>query len=118
MAILDWMKELPLAAIYKERLADSEKQIRALELKVIQLAEEKAVLQARLEECEHQRRALDEQIVKVNHGNPDGYVCDHCGSPRLRRTGNRPDPTFGGLGVKQAVFTCEACGLESAFTPR
>lgn len=43
------------------------------------------------------------------------YVCDHCGSSNLRRTGNRPDPTFGNLGVKQAVFVCEDCGKESAF---
>ena len=44
-----------------------------------------------------------------------GRTCDHCGSYRLRRTGNRPDPTFGDLGVKQAVYACEACGKESAY---
>lgn len=46
-----------------------------------------------------------------------GYVCDHCGSPALTRIGNRPDPTFGTVGVKQEVFRCEACSKESAFTP-
>lgn len=44
-----------------------------------------------------------------------GYVCDHCGSSDLKRTGSRPDPTFGALGVKQAVFLCESCGKESTF---
>lgn len=44
-----------------------------------------------------------------------GYVCDHCGSSMLKRIGNRPDPTFGSLGVKQAVFLCESCSKESAF---
>jgi len=46
------------------------------------------------------------------------YVCDHCGSPELKRTGSRPDPTFGPLGVKQAVFVCNSCGKESFFTPK
>lgn len=44
-----------------------------------------------------------------------GYVCDHCGSSDLKRTGSRPDPTFGALGVKESVFLCESCGKESAF---
>lgn len=44
-----------------------------------------------------------------------GDVCDHCGSEQLKRTGNRPDPTFGDLGIKQAVFVCLSCGRESVF---
>lgn len=46
------------------------------------------------------------------------YICDHCGGLGLRRTGNRPDPIFGDLGVKQSVFVCESCGKESAFQQR
>ena len=36
--------------------------------------------------------------------------CDHCGSHRLKRAGNRPDPMFGEVGIKQAIFTCLDCG--------
>ncbi len=48
--------------------------------------------------------------------NPKGHHCDHCGGVKLRRTGNRPDPTFAAVGVKQALYSCLSCGKESAFT--
>ena len=48
-------------------------------------------------------------------GNPSGYVCDHCGSIKLKRTGSRPNATFENLGVKDAIFICEDCGKESSF---
>lgn len=43
------------------------------------------------------------------------YVCDHCASPNLVRTGSIPDPIFGDLGKKQSVFRCDDCGKESGF---
>ncbi len=49
MAILDWLKEIPLSAIYKERLVDSEKQIALLEKENAALKQENTVLKARLE---------------------------------------------------------------------
>jgi chromosome segregation ATPase len=78
LAILDWLKEAPLSAVYKERLVDSEKQISALEQKVINLdskvsalEQEKIELQARLENSEQDRRALEEQIKqKIVHASP------------------------------------------------
>jgi DNA-binding PadR family transcriptional regulator len=48
--------------------------------------------------------------------NPKGHHCDHCGSAKLRRTGSKPDPTFGDVGIKQALYTCIDCGKESGFT--
>ena len=48
MAILDWIKEVPLSAVYKERLVDSEKQISALEKKVSMLETENIELKSRL----------------------------------------------------------------------
>jgi DNA-directed RNA polymerase subunit RPC12/RpoP len=48
--------------------------------------------------------------------NPKDHRCDHCGSNQLRRTGSRPDPTFHGVQIKQAVYSCIACGKESGFT--
>lgn len=121
MAILDWIKEIPLSAIYKERLVESEKQILALERQIATLQQEDSDLAARLEQSEQNRRALEEQIknelVKRHNRNPDGYVCDHCASSNLRRTGSRPDPTFGRLGIKRKVFMCDDCGKESSFMP-
>lgn len=48
--------------------------------------------------------------------NPKGHPCDHCGSTRLRRTGSRPDATFGDAGIKEALYKCLDCGKESGFT--
>ena len=68
---------------------------------------------AKVPELEARIAALEAKL----DGQPAGYVCDHCGSRALTRTGSRPDPTFGPLGIKQAVFRCGQCGQESAFTP-
>jgi DNA-binding MarR family transcriptional regulator len=54
-------------------------------------------------------------LAADGESNPQGYHCDHCGSIRLRRAGNRPNPTFGELGIKDALFSCLECGKESAF---
>lgn len=59
---------------------------------------------------------IKSQFTIPQSGNSSEYVCDHCGSPQLKRTGNRRDPTFGVLGIKQAVFVCQDCGKESTFT--
>ena len=37
MAILDWLKEIPLSAVYKERLFDSVKQVSLLEAENVSL---------------------------------------------------------------------------------
>lgn len=61
-------------------------------------------------------RELEQQLDALTSGHVSGYCCDACGSPRVRRTGSRPDPTFGVLGVKEGLFTCDVCGHVSAFT--
>lgn len=90
----------------------------ALKNQVFDLKKEKSLLNIKLDKSEDQRRALDEQIMKIQSDTSSGYFCDHCGSPKLKRIGNRPDRTFGKLGVKQAVFSCLKCGQESAFIDR
>lgn len=60
-----------------------------------------------------EKHDLEQRLL--HRDNPRGYGCDHCGSQNLKRTGNRVDPVFGRLGGKQALFTCNACGKESAF---
>jgi len=55
-------------------------------------------------------------IAAAQPNNPRGHHCDHCGSNQLRRTGSRPDAHFAAVGIKQAMYSCIACGKESAFT--
>lgn len=73
MAILDWVKELPLSAVLKERLVDSEKQVSALEhksidleAKVLGLEQDKLELASRLQQSEQNRRALEKRIVEIH----------------------------------------------------
>jgi len=75
-------------------------------------------LQAEINPFKREVQRLKDEIHKSALGNPEGMVCIHCGSPRLKRIGSRPDPTFGVLGVMQPAFSCLACGKESAFTPK
>jgi ribosomal protein L37AE/L43A len=61
---------------------------------------------------------LESRVAKLEQSGSaaaSGYFCDHCGSGNLKRSGNQPHPTFGHMGVKQAVFTCNECGRKSAF---
>jgi len=108
------------AAILRERLSLAADQYSALEKKVTELEAKTVELQAENTQLESETSKLHEQVRNLKgratqNTNPSGYVCDHCGSSNLKRTGSRPDPTFGPLGVKEAVFLCESCGKESAF---
>ena len=114
------------AAILRERLELANEQYAVLERRCQQLDEQVAMLeeenqrlQSDIEQARQQIRHLDKVLhEKSTHNqNPHGYVCDHCGSTNLNRTGSRPDPIFGDLGTKQEVFTCADCGKESSFTP-
>lgn len=114
MGILDLLKEVPLSAVLREKIVGLESENKFLK-------EENSLLKIKLQESEDKRRALEQQIeqkfIKTHNSNPDGYVCDYCGSLNLRRTGSRPDPTFGVLGIKRKIFVCDDCGKESSFVP-
>lgn len=88
-----------------------------LKQKVLVLESKNEALGLNLGEAKEKIRKLEKQISDIHNINPNGYVCDHCGSSSLKRTGSRSDPTFGELGVKQKIFTCNECEKESAFTP-
>jgi len=109
------------ATILRERITLLNEQYAAVEKQIVALKQEVANLQRENESLKLDKRQLQEQVVrlttKLSHNtNPHGYVCDHCGSPQLKRTGSRPDPIFFEVGIKQAIFSCEACGKESGFT--
>jgi FtsZ-binding cell division protein ZapB len=102
------------ATILRERIALANDQYAALEKKVIGLQSENERLKSDNSKLQEKIRDLEKRIS--HNSNPHGYVCDHCGSPNLKRTGSRSDPTFGDLGIKQAIFSCTVCGKESVFT--
>jgi len=110
------------SVILKERIALAREQYAALERKVIELERKVSELKAENEglridiiQVNEEKRVCQDHLEFFHNTNPNGYVCDHCGSPSLKRTGNRLHQDFGVLGTKEALFTCESCGKESAF---
>ena len=101
------------ASILKEHLALVRAEYKALERKNTDLQAENESQKHELNQNNSRINSLQNELKSIK----SIYVCDHCGSPDLKRTGNKPDPTFGDMGVKQKVFTCNLCGKESAFTP-
>lgn len=135
MGLLDGFEKLinehGSATILKERIALANDKYSLLENKNKILEETNTLLEKKIKTLEMENQTfhlnvqqgkqrisqLETQLDKIHSSNPHGYVCDHCGSPSLTRKGSRPDPTFGDLGIKQKLFTCDMCGKESAFTP-
>lgn len=136
MGFLDGLEKLinehGSATIFKERLSLAKEQYSALESenailkqKIKELQSEIKILKTKnqtlklnYQQAAQKIRLLENQISIIHNSNPEGYVCDYCASPSLTRTGSRPDPIFGDLGIKQKIFSCDECGKESAFTPR
>lgn len=104
------------SAILKERLTILKDQYADIEKAKAELQAKNGVLQSELDKERARADRLQAELSALKSGTFAKYVCDHCGSPELKRTGNRPDPTFGDLGIKQAVFQCSVCNKESAFT--
>lgn len=99
----------------KNKMLEENNSVLANKIDILQ--KENQTLRHNLKQTEQKVGQLEEKLSKVHNSNSDGYVCDHCGSSSLTRTGSRSDPTFGVLGVKQKLFSCDVCGKESAFTP-
>ena len=102
--------------ILKERLTILKDQYAEIEKEKAKLQSENGALQAELAKERERANRAEAELTALRSGTFAKYVCDHCGSPSLKRTGNRPDPMFGDLGIKQLVFQCSACSKESAFT--
>lgn len=97
------------ANILRERIALANDQHAALEKKAAALEAENKKLQLANSRLEEKCRELQQKISQGSNSNPDGHHCDHCGGQNLKRTGARPDPTFGDLGIKEAIFSCQDC---------
>ncbi|GAA5785104.1 hypothetical protein [Chitiniphilus shinanonensis] len=103
------------SAILKDRLTILKDMYAEIEKACAELQAKNGALQSELEQERSRADRLQNELDTLKSGVFAKYVCDHCGSPKLTRKGNRPDPTFGDLGVKQLIFSCQACGQESAF---
>lgn len=72
---------------------------------------EMALAARKVPELEARLAALE---ARLSGQAPGGVVCDHCGSTTLTRTGSRPNPRFGRVGIKDALYRCDNCGKETA----
>ena len=100
------------STILKERLELVAAEYAALERRARDLQVQNQSQVAEISQLRAQVQLLQPQLsaLQSTHGK---YACDHCGSPGIIRTGSRPDPTFGDLGVKVSVYQCSACGKET-----
>lgn len=103
------------SAILKERLTILKDEYEQIEKACSDLQAKNGALQVELDKERNRANQLQAELTALKAGAFAKYVCDHCGSPNISRIGNRPDPTFGDLGVKEYVFRCEECKKESAF---
>jgi hypothetical protein len=109
-------QKIPLTAQRRSQMLVLDREYAALEAKVKKLEVENSNLKAQLDPLEAEVERLKQQLQSfVSESNPHGYVCDHCGSPRLRPIGELADSVLGNVGVKQTVYECLRCGKEGAF---
>lgn len=97
------------AAVLREHLA-------LLRERIGHLERENESLRVQARQAQSHAQDQGDQLRRFAQDNPKGWRCDSCGGVDLARTGSRPDPTFGRLGIKQAVMTCRVCGAISHFT--
>lgn len=110
-------QNIALAQQPKAKMLALDREFEALKSERDRLKAENLKLQAEVNPLKREVEQLKQQLQDSrSNTNPDGKVCDHCGSPKLKRTGSRPDPTFGDVGIKQALFSCLECGKTSGFT--
>jgi hypothetical protein len=116
--VADFFREqsIPLAEQPKKKMLALDRQFDALKAERDALKAENLKLQAQVNPLKREVERFKQQEKASSSGiDPQGRVCDHCGSAKVKRTGSRPHPTFGDVGVKLAVFSCGACGKSSEF---
>lgn len=92
--------------VHKTKIAELGTEVRQLKKEVTKLQEINANLKLGISQ-------LIAKISSFNNSSPKDHVCYHCGSSRLKETGNKPNKYLGDFGVKDAIFQCEDCGKKS-----
>lgn len=103
------------SAILRERLGLIKAQYEALENENANLKTQCQAPQTEIQQIRMRLAESESTLETMNKGAFAKYVCDHCGKSNLTRTGNKPDPIFGTLGAKLAVFRCNDCGQTSEY---
>jgi hypothetical protein len=92
MGLLDHFEKLinehGSAAILREHLALVKAEQSALERKNSDIEAKCKTLQSENAELQKELGVLKSQVSALQSGNTSRYVCDHCGSPQLKRTGS------------------------------
>ena len=101
------------SAILKERLGFVATQYAALERRNADLEAQTKAQHAELEQLKVRAKDIEAQLQALTKST-GMLVCDHCGNSNLTRVGSRPDPVFGDLGAKLAIYRCGACQGETA----
>ena len=97
--IIELLKEIPLSAVLRERLADKDAEIAICKAKVASLEAENAALKAHLQKIEN---------GKTIHKD----ICPFCQQPNGQLKDIRPHKIFGDHGVKVFYYKCDGCGRE------
>jgi hypothetical protein len=105
------------SAILHERLGLIKAQYEVLERENVNLKTQCQTQQTEIQQIRMRLAETEAALQALNRGTFAKYVCDHCGSPDLVRTGNKPSSAFGVLGIKTQVFRCNACGRECEHLP-
>ena len=100
------------SAILKERLGLVAAEYEALERRASDLQLKTQAQESELHQLRAQVASLQTQLESFRSAHSK-FVCDHCGSSSIVRVGSRPDPTFGDLGVKVAIYRCSSCSGET-----
>jgi hypothetical protein len=96
--------------IFTNEITAHRKKIAGLDAEILALKKEISVLKKinKKLELDNNEFKYESDISHIPH--PDLHACECCGSIQLKRIGSRPNPTFGELGVKDAILQCENCG--------
>lgn len=107
MGILtDILKDIPLSAVLRERVAEQEKKMTVLEKENTILKAENTVLKAENAKLIAQLQQIhEEQTVQ-------GDICPYCRQRKGQLLNLVPHKIFGDVGVKTGFYRCANCNKE------
>ena len=98
------------AAVLREHITFLRARLTDQETAHEKLQAEHRQLQAHALQLENSVRELEKEAQSLRSAQNAGTPCDACGSTHTRRTGARPHPIMGDLGIKEVLHTCADCG--------
>jgi DNA-directed RNA polymerase subunit RPC12/RpoP len=104
--ITDILKDIPLTAILRERLADKEAEMTTLKSENTILKSENAILKAENADLKAKLQKIESD--KTVHGDS----CPYCQQPKGKLLDIRPAKVLGDLGLKIRYYKCENCDRE------